>query len=654
MSDSKSGALTIADLQAIWVSAVDPGYSAPFIAAGEGKGLEAYSQAWAQYARVSQAIDTTTQACFILPWSGQTAPSASGGVPATVTLSFSRTKRLDLPMRLGAGQVFFEEQQNDWSTQGSVPVLTGRRFTLQSDVILMPGEMGPITGVAIAESVGYGYNNPRPGSIKVIDQVGNAFYHDRATVKIVPGPTAPTLAPPNQQINLLTVNEADTFVPQHVGQYVLFVSGANAGIVARITSFQPPQPSATPPVGSTVQLEPMVVVECFAGIGGTLQAGEQVTFTNAGTPVGSGIFVGKRDTGVGTHTRLAFVLTSGTVSTTNSFVGVNSAAGGIVTQILSNPNFVNEAPVGGVGGATWRILDWFYDLGLTVTNPLSPAGGTLGMLDGIGKDRGINRGPLEADTGYAKRVWQVADVVTPNAVKRALARVMGGYPWCFREVGSAQLPGIYYDRTGDPNGDYYDLDTIRFTNGGSSATVIFNEPVEYRNARGDVLMRGWCGSPSGVIGILSTVDIIRKSGAGTLTNPLINQGGLIPPVIGPYLEGLYFLASGAVINPAIAPFVNLGNNKRNSVYLDYTTMRAYFRVGIPRLGMGDFGFAFGVLPAGSVNDGDAVYDATNRNNFYDGYAVQAAALALRVYQALNDVKPGGVSFDLYIEDGPCT
>ena len=76
--DSKQGPLSAADLQAIWESSVDDSYSQPIVLAGEGKGFEVYTQAFAQVERLSQAVDYTTQALYILPWSGQSGEPAAG------------------------------------------------------------------------------------------------------------------------------------------------------------------------------------------------------------------------------------------------------------------------------------------------------------------------------------------------------------------------------------------------------------------------------------------------------------------------------------------------------------------------------------------------------------------------------------------------
>src|SRR5581483_10658353 len=139
----KSGPLTRAEIQSVWEGSVDKGYREPFLAAGEGRGFEVWTQYFAQLERASKAIDVTTQAMFISPWSGQTNPPAAGAAKATVTLSLSRTKLLDRLLVLGKGLVYVGEQTTDAGDGGGVTVATGRRYVLTEDLVFQPGEQGP-------------------------------------------------------------------------------------------------------------------------------------------------------------------------------------------------------------------------------------------------------------------------------------------------------------------------------------------------------------------------------------------------------------------------------------------------------------------------------------------------------------------------------
>lgn len=631
-NDSKLGPLNVDDLLKVWVAATDKAYNQGFLQAGEGGGLEAYTQAFAQFARVSEACDVTSQAMYILPWSGQTNPPAAGEAQATVTLTLSRTLGLQLPLLIGAGQVFFEETTNDWGENGPVEVQTGRRYTLQQDFLFLPGEAGPFDVPAIAERVGWGYNNPFPGTITGVIQPGKGFQNALATVTVASGQAPPTPPPPNLVVSLIAANEADMFVPDHVGQYVLLTQGANAGKIARMVSFSSP----VLPNGSTVGLEMVAVVEAYSAPG-AFRTGEQIQIKAGATVVGFGRFLAQRSAPAG-HQRIGFVLLSGTLAQGNTLTGQLSGAVATADLILFQQTFVAEAPPPGTGtgGASWTVLDWVNDFGLACTNAAKPTGGRLGMLDAIGFDRKLPRLQGEDDETYRQRIWQIADKVTPNAVKRTLNRVLGSIPWCFREVGGPLLPGFYYDRE-DEQGDFYDYDTLTFTvtSPGSfvdpMAASGFQERVEWRSSAGDVKLTGWFGRLA-----VDQLTVIRWSGVGTRPLPSVAAGDVI---VG--------LASGATANVSTLNSNPAFSTRRFQFYLDYTEFRAFFMVGVPKFGLGEFGFAYDNHPY------DA-YDASPFDDFYDGFPVGNESLYKRVAQALDDVRAGGVTFDLYLEDGSCT
>src|SRR5581483_1502678 len=141
--DPKTGPLTAAELQSVWEGASDPSYVRPLIEGGLGKGLEAWTQYFKQLARVSQAIDASTQGMYVLPASGQTAPPASGAQKATVSVSLSRGGDTSASLVLLAGTAVEEvaiapsatnadevgtDARGAVVTGGGTPVRTGRRF----------------------------------------------------------------------------------------------------------------------------------------------------------------------------------------------------------------------------------------------------------------------------------------------------------------------------------------------------------------------------------------------------------------------------------------------------------------------------------------------------------------------------------------------
>jgi hypothetical protein len=620
------GPLAASDIQAIWVSAVDSSYAEPLIAAGEGEGFEAYTQAFQQWARVSQAIDVSLQSMFILPWSGQTNPPASGPAVATVVLQFTRTQFLQKPLVLAQGQILVDEQQTDWGPNpgdSGQTVLTGRTYVLTGTVCIQPGEQGPFSVEAQAVAPGPGYNNPLPGTLSSIEQPGTGFTNDGSSISLV-GPFPPANpANPGALVFLQTTNEPDTFINQHIGQYVQMVAGPNTGQIGRILSYTPPNPTLG--IGAIVGIAIEESVESFTLAVGTFQPGEIVIIKNGGTIEGHGTIINTA-TGDLNHTRITFDLVDGSFQVGWTLLGDLSGATANIDHILSTTSFVTET-----GTGTWRILDWVLDWGLTVTNLSSPTGGKAGMLDALGYDRGLPRNVNETDNQYRNRIAQIADVVTPNAVRRMLNRTMGTDPWCFREVGSLSFPGMYYDRTDDF--DFYDGDSWNF-HGGPPVGTFFQgfeaERVSWQDSSGNEKARGW-------------IQFVNASKA------YVTRTGLNPIVPSNFAAGdkLVGLHSGAHFPlTSISDSTTTVEASRFHLDLDYTEFRAFFIIGVPQEDVGDFGIAY---DSGVCN----AYDAAPFNNFFDGYPVTTANYYLQIWQAINNIRAGGVGFDLYLETGSC-
>jgi hypothetical protein len=634
----KVGPLTRDDLRAVWEGAVDGAYREPFLRAGDGGGLEVHSQSWAQYERTSKAIDVTTQALFILPWSGQSNPPAAGEANAVVTLTLSRTVRLEQPLLLAAGRILAEEETTDAAPDNGITVLTGRRYVLLDDVLFMPGDRGPFEVLAQAERPGYGYNNPLPGTIRVLDQPGALFANIQATIDAtLPGPLDVNQT---ARVHLTTQNVPDMFVAEQVGQYVLMTAGSNAGNIARIVAFYPPDLTTIPTKGSAVDLEILHVIDAdvFAG---TFMPGELVDFSInglVGRVVGESIVNGVK--------RIAFVVLRGNPLTVplgaSILTGRGSGATALSRTYLFRQLFTSEAPP---PGASWRILGWPDDWGLSVTNVLAPSGGRLGWLDELGAERNINRASGEDDDTYRRRVHQIADVVTPNAIRRALTKALGVLPFCFREVGTTALRGWFFDGDLGPAGgqsntilavadqdDCYDTDVVLFT-GAMAPGPAFDgtdgnhEPVVLEDAINNVSMMGYFGrlDPGPVF-------------------VLVRRSGVLPsPIAGFQIRGL---RSGAVFLPATSSVPASVNARRWRTYFDYEQFRAFFLVGLPRLDIGDYGFAYD----GGMHN---AYDAAPFDDFYDGAPLGAASVYRSVFQAIDTTRAGGVGFQLYIEDIGC-
>lgn len=619
MTTPKAGALTYADIQAIWQGAVDENFREPLESVGNGGGIEAYSQAWEVFERVSRAVDVTTQAMYIFPHSSQTNPPAAGEAKAIVTLTFTRSNaRSNAPLRLAAGTIFIAHQVRDWGVNEGQDVLTGLRFILTQDVLFQPGETGTKTAQATAEKPGYSYNDPLPNTLVVIEQPGNQFENDLASV-IVSGPTG-LVAPTVARASIQSANQADMFVPEHVGQYVQFVAGSNIGKIARIKQFYPPDPANN--LGSKVDLE---IAQTAQGttFAGTFVAGETLRFTNGGPTIAEGACFGEQV--VSGLKRVTFdtlrgnfgVVTAGTVIT-----GATSGATLTIVSVIFSQLFVAET-----GTASWAIQDWELALGLSVTNASQPAGGLAGWLDELGADRNINRSPSESDDTYRVRVGTPADVVTPNAIRRALSRVLGTIPWCLREVGTTKLLGFFFDQ------DAYDYDNFSVP-GALTGTFLANERVvleQHTPAGGPLLIK-----VQGYFGRMESANTVFR---------FIRINGQPPTTIAASTHRVRGLTSGAtflISGNASIPATVVAN--RFKLWLDYKDFRGYFLVGVPRLSIGEFGFPYD----------NGVRNAFDTPIFFDGFPVGVKPIYARVKQAVDQARLGGVGFDMYLINEPCS
>lgn len=427
-------ALTPAELMALWYSVVDRSYSQPFqdaAAAGRQGHIEVFEQAAEQFARASEMVERSTQAMYLRPWSGQSDQPAAGEGRATVTLTITRTKLFEKTITLTAGSILFEELTNDYGPNGAVEVATGRRFMLTQTVTFAPGEAGPVSVTAIAENPGYGYNLCEIGSIRQISQPGAELTNMRATVVLGGGAH-----------RLIVTPTPDVVVPEHVGQYIEFIGGLNTGSIARVIGYERPSPTGVVH-GGVALLAPTAVVRGV--IVGVFVEGETVTL-----PGISGVLL--RVNG----DQLIIDRSSGGPLTVGATVtGAVSGATALITQVDQSGDLFAEQPGNPPGaiGAAWRAIPWADDLGIVVTNAAVPAGGRSAMLDELGDERKIYRQPNESDESYRKRVSQVADQISPNAIRRICNRILVplGASICLRESGLPKFQGLYFDV--DPGAD---------------------------------------------------------------------------------------------------------------------------------------------------------------------------------------------------------
>jgi len=629
------GPITQAELWSVLQSTTDPLYLAPFIERGYGSGLESLEAICNVLARVSAAIDRTTQAMFILPWSGQTNPPAAGASLAAGTLEVMRTLRAELPLTLLAGAVLYEEVEVDWSRDGGVPVFTGRQYTLRDDFTFLPGEMGPVSLAIVSTTPGYGYANPLPEKITHVAQPGSGFSNIRASV--TQGSTT---------AQLVVSPEPDVVVPEHVGQYVEFTAGANAGQVRLAGGYV----RATAGIdGGALSLLPIFVVRnTTIAPTGTFVIGEDVYQETAGIVSATGRLRAVTAGGTGPW-YMVIEYTSGTFLESGGPVGnikgVLSTAQFVVevNGIITSPFLANEA-----GTASWRVLDWWTGFGLTVSNPASPLPGDLAMLDTLGAERKLPRAPGESDDSYRLRIAKVGDLVSPNAIRRVGNRVWSRYgiTVCLREVGHALFPGIFCEgdagNTASLANYSYDLDCIRMH--GASTGFPFSDGERVVQDNGGVLTVGRVVStrvPATVVvpGVYPATRVVATLDATVLDVANIRGPGFVAgvAVVGD-LTGASFL-------PGLFEG-SLRVQDRFKLNLDYTEFRAFFLVGLPPTALGEFGLAFDSGP-------NNAFDAAPYLAYFDGFPLTGAVLNRTTWQAIDNARAGGVGFDLVLDTSGC-
>lgn len=279
----------------------------------------------------------------------------------------------------------------------------------------------------------------------------------------------------------------------------------------------------------------------------------------------------------------------------------------------------------------------YGDITFIVEQPDDITGGAGQALEALALDRGLFRGTNELEETFRLRVKTLPDTVSPNAITRTVQAIMGVYGFCFREVGTELLRGMFYDGdvlTDVDKMDFYDVDSLAFDGSVTSGSFLEQEPVELRDSSSNIIASGWFGSLE-----LSATRfwMIRKQGHA-------DAGGGITIV------GVY---SGAIFTPSAVVDTSLGVlARRFRLNLDYTEFRGFFLIGLPRLNLNEFGMAYDDGPRNAYDYTTTVAPA-GPQNFFDGYPVGAFRLYTAVYDAVNSIKAGGVSFDIYIEDIGC-
>jgi hypothetical protein len=401
----------------------------------------------------------------------------------------------------------------------------------------------------------------------------------------------------------------DPLVPDHVGQYIEFVGGTNAGQVRRVVSYGREN-------GGRVRLERTVVI---AGtLTGVPIVGEQIHQVATGAAARLLAW---------SAPMLLLADPTGAAFNATALAGDTSGATFTPTAAPASPALTPE-----VGTAAWRVLSWARDLGVQVTNTAQPTGGRLGVLDAWGEEHNLPRTLGEPDDQYRQRIATIADLICPNAVRRGVNR--GLYPYgvscTLRESGGGLLPGMFYDI------DAYDYDaqTIGTDSGGAWAPLGFwpgdvvtqLDPVTGQVASGVALFSYIVGTTNYYLSVIAV-----RTGRFVEGLPILSAPG--PDGI----TRASFTPGPGQVGPGLRPA------NRYRWLFSITEMRAFFLVEVPRIGSGEFGFAY---DAGYDN----AYDLSGGHaTAYSGWSAGQVLVDRTAWQAANAARAAGVRFDLILE-----
>jgi hypothetical protein len=131
-----------------------------------------------------------------------------------------------------------------------------------------------------------------------------------------------------------------------------------------------------------------------------------------------------------------------------------SAFVSIATQPLGSQAYVGiqQQLADEDGTVTWSVVDW-RDLGFEISAIQAATGGRDNVLKILGDERGLQQQPGESDDAFRRRAAKLPDMVSPNAINRAINRVLAeyGYWGRARDLGGpttgprAAYRGVFYD-----------------------------------------------------------------------------------------------------------------------------------------------------------------------------------------------------------------
>jgi hypothetical protein len=577
-------ALTFDDFYKMWLSVADTNYTTPF---ANSEGVEAYGQLFAQMVRVSQAIDTSTQAMYAQAFSGQSAPPAGLATNATVTIKATRTLKIGTPFVLMPGLVWFEEVAPDWSEdkggQGRM-VPTGRLYTPSAPAAFLPG-VRELSFSCVSKGPGYGYNNPRIGTI-------TSF----RIPQYVAGRHASVVNRGNVDAMQIHTGKTESPGPAHVGHYLVFIDGSNIDKFRRIHSIE----------GDQIILERLYYATgAYAGgiapiVGESMWAGNYSVRVLASSS--------RELMGIEQSTRVA---SDGVV-----FTGIQSAAKFTEASVPDTTVLTPES--GTAGWGTVSFVDYF---GLTIENTTQPTGGKLGLLEEIGRERKVYITAGETEQAYRTRVVNLPDIVSPNAVKRAANRIVVSYgkTAVLREAGAPNLPGIFFDH------DYYDYGMVKVS-AAEDFGYVLGERVHMLNT-----VTGGYATGIAMVDLLSGLLVGIGRPHGTFTSAYYTVGEW----------------SGRSKKQTVT--YNPNEYYKYRYWFDKQMSHRYFLVTFPHL-VHDLYFSYDTDVSDGTRAGAYDMTKPTSLDSYDGTNPRTKIAYGSIWKAVNAARAAGVDFTLAIDD----
>lgn len=199
------------DLIELWRRIFPASFTSPIEDEAGGQGLDVFAQQAAQFERVGDAVDRSTQAYYLKPHSTQTEEESMGPAPAVGSVEITRAPPLAGAIVLVAGTLLRAVQLD---SQGDE--VFGPLFVLTADVTLPAGSIVPVVAAIAAVRAGYQGNLPA-ARVTRFELLGRAA----VTADVV------------DALTLVDAGTPDRFTVGMIGQFLRFTTGLNTATFPR-------------------------------------------------------------------------------------------------------------------------------------------------------------------------------------------------------------------------------------------------------------------------------------------------------------------------------------------------------------------------------------------------------------------------------------